>query len=123
MKTQLSIWKEFYADVFPGSWNLSVPFARSRRNSDTLIVVPKNLTISIVLGKCREHFHVNSCYSDINTAIAANARGSEVTYGIWVRAGEESIIKLRGKSASELKAMRVNGITLLERVVIELIAF
>ncbi len=88
---------------------------------DRLIVVPRGLTLNRVIGVCREQFENFYCdYSDLDQAVTHNDRTNATTYAIWVRERVEADEELKNLSANQLKEQGVPGVTLMERLLLEL---
>ena len=89
---------------------------------DRLLVIPKGLTNNQAYNLCAKQFRCR-CYKfyEENLDGVQNVRLPENDYAIWVRNGEFADRKYKKLSANQLKKNGIMGITLLERLVFELI--
>lgn len=80
------------------------------------INIPKGLTEEQVYEDCKELF---SCSNYIELKNITSVRTSKKAYFIKVKANIEADKNLKNLSANDLKEKGINGITLLERLVLE----
>jgi hypothetical protein len=113
-------WRNFYHQIF-GITLDDVVVPAKHLGFDRLIVVAKGLTPQQVYNKCTELF---KCWkytdSTLDEVVTQNDRTSDRTYAIWVRNTVEADKEHKNKSANALKQANHNGITLLERLLLEL---
>ena len=121
----LAEWYAFYTDVFGLDLQrefLDMKMPNYRPGFERSIVIPKGLTMDAVYAKCAQLFP-SWKYIDgsLDEAVPTNDRNSNNgSYAIWIRDRVEADEELKNKSANDLKAANVPGITLLERLVLEL---
>ena len=122
--TKAGEWQEFYQDVF--GWdtdfsNLQIP--PERDGFGWLIVVTKGLTINLVFDKLTERTKTWRYTNDLDKAVTENDREPNTDYCLWIRDRVEADEKNKNLSANQLKAKGIPGITLLERLILELFYF
>ncbi|MFA4871675.1 MAG: hypothetical protein WC610_01245 [Patescibacteria group bacterium] len=121
---QLASWKKFYQEYFGlelDPSNLKIP--EQQPGFDRLIVVAKSLTPNQVYDMCAKHFPCWRYVDDLDKAVSTNDRLATETYVIWVRDRAEADEENKGKSANTLASENHKGITLMERLVLELECF
>jgi len=84
------------------------------------IDIPKGLTLNQAIEDCKKLFPVWTYYDDLDKEVAVNDRTSEKAYTVWVKANIEADEENINLSADDLKEKGHRGITLLERLVLEL---
>lgn len=114
-------WQNFYQKYF----NLTVDFSGvkvppSNPGFDRVIYVAQGLTLNQVYQACEARFKCWSYYNDLNKAVSTNDRTPEKSYAIRIRDRQEADEELRNLSANQLKEKGISGITLLERLILEL---
>ena len=122
--TKAGEWQEFYQDVF--GWdtdfsNLQIP--PERDGFGWLIVVTKGLTINLVFDKLTERTKTWRYTNDLDKAVTENDREPNTDYCLWIRDRVEADEKNKNLSANQLKDRGHKGITLLERLLLELVYF
>jgi len=123
----LAAWERFYRDTF--SWHfmdlsrLVVP--PKPDGSYRLIVVVPGITIEQVLtAYAAKDIKVWRWTNDNLDAITDSDRSAAAgPYAIWVRDTQEAHLEHAGKSYDQLKTVGVPGMTLLERLILELVYF
>lgn len=115
-------WQDFCSRVFGLKVDLSeVKIPDKKPGFDRVIFVPKSLSAGQAIDACRKRFKVYSYMDDLDRDVPTNDRSPENgTYAIRVRDCREADEKLKSRSANDLKADNIPGITLLERLVLEL---
>jgi len=115
-------WEKFYLDVFGLQKDFSdVVVPPHRAGFDRLIVVMEGMTPNKVLRSCHDRFPTWSWTDDLDDeAVAKNDREPTRSYAVWVRDRVEADEELENFSAMELKERNVQGVTLLERLLLEL---
>lgn len=115
-------WQKFYKEVF----GLTVDFSSVKLADDPggfgwEVVVTKGLTLNQVWTKCRERFN---CYSylgdDLDQTVPKNDRQATENYAKRFRDRVEADEENKNLSANTLIKRKVQGITLLERLLLEL---
>ena len=118
----LADWQVFYRDEFGIALDTaSIRVPEHRKGFDRLIVVAQSL-IQQAYDKCAEHF---TCWkytsANLNEAVPINDRDpANGPYAVWVRDRVEADEEHKNYSANDLKQRGVSGITLLERLLLEL---
>ncbi len=90
---------------------------------DRLILVPKGLTLNKVVEFLRTKFEVYLYTEDLDQNVKRNDRTNTETYSIWVRDGVEADEELKNLSANQLTEKKISAVTLLERLLHELVYF
>ena len=126
---QFVIWAEIWRDFFEQDF-YSSPMAIPERKTgfDWSVVVP-NLSISQILGAIalRGLFKVKTDHVKLENldnfweAWEENPRPAHKPYLVWVRPRLESDYEFEGKSVYDLARLRVNGITLGARVMLQIL--
>ena len=118
-------WKQFYKDKLGKDVDfLNVRIPKKKVYFDQLIIVANDVTPNQIFDACRSQFKCYSLYSDLNKAITHNDRSAEAgSYAVWVRNLIESDERLKNFSADDLKKADIAGITLPERLLLELFYF
>ena len=116
-------WQKFYREQFDLKVNFAgLKISQQRPGFTRLIVVAQGVTIQQVYDKCKQLFGAWK-YADnsLDQAVPTNDRDTKNGhYAIWVRDRVEADEELKNKSASDLKQAGTPGITLLERLLLEL---
>ena len=122
---QKKAWKKLYKkhlDMAVDFSSITIP--KTKPGFDQLIIVAKGVTINQVVVACKSQFNYYALYSDLNKAIKHNDRSAEAgPYAIWVRNRVEADEELKNISADSLKKADIAGITLPERLLLELFYF
>ena len=122
-------WSDFYREIgvevdFAG---LRVP--EHRDGFDRLIVVAKGMTPERVYQKCLEHFRcwkytgdqsLDEFVFDFGGVEKKYRRSDHETHAVWVRDRDEADQELKRRSANDLAAAKIFGITLEARELYEL---
>ncbi len=121
-------WQGFYLAVF--GWNvdfseLPVSGPPTGFLNPFLLIIPQGMTAELAYNKCAELFPCEKDYhyedKSFDEAILTNSRDADKgTYAVWVRGSQEPEEIHLGKSAPQLLAERIAGITFLERLIFEL---
>ncbi len=120
-------WEKFYDDVFSieidlSPEQLSIPVKQP--GFDRLIVVAPGITAQRVFDKCVKLFPCWSYYDDLDKAVSHSDRvATNSPYAVWLRSRQEADKELEDKSAVMLQEEKIPGITLLERLLFELVYF
>jgi hypothetical protein len=81
--------------------------------------IPVGLTMNTVLAVMRAKFKVWVYREDLDASVTVNTRTSAQSYAIWVRDGVEPDEKYLGQSIRQADLDGKIGMTLLERMVLE----
>ena len=109
-----------YFDIELNFAGLNIPERRPGFN--WLVVISHEVTMQMVYDKCKQLFGAWK-YTEISLdqAVPTNDRYTKNGhYAIWVRDRVEADEELKNNSADDLKASNTPGITLLERLLLEL---
>jgi len=115
----LAEWVRFYHEVFgieADFTDLQIPEKRDGFN--WLIIMLAGLTPNKLFAKCQERFASWKHTDDLNTI--KSVRTADKTYAIWVRDRIEADEENKNKSTNDCKSEGINGITLEERLLLEL---
>lgn len=119
----LASWQRLYRDelgIEVDTANVRIP---ERPNYPAwLILVVQGITSNRVIEACRKHFGINLPEIEDHDAATKdrNDRESIQTYAVWVRATVAADEELANLSVVNCKARKIVGITLLERLLLEL---
>ena len=118
----LASWQEFYRDLF----GLEVDFAglsvpTQMKGFDRLIVVAQWMTPQRLYDKCTEFF---PCWKradkDLDKVVQSERTAKDGACAVWFRDAVEADEDLKNLSANDLKKKNIPGITLEERLLMEL---
>lgn len=85
-----------------------------------LIVIKKGITLNAVLDECKKRFTVSCYWDDLDKSITQNDRMSNQEYSILIKDTIEADKKYENMSANKIKGKDINGITLVERLLLEI---
>ncbi len=88
-----------------------------------LSVVLAGLAMNAAYTACAKRFTCWRCAGDLDRAIPTNDRMPAASYAVWVRDRIEADEEFANQSANDLAAKMHKGITLLERIILELAYF
>lgn len=114
-------WEKFYLDRF----GLVVDFSavvippKPVEGDWRLIFIPAGLTLNATVAAMRKLFKVWVYFEDLDASVTFNARTTVQSYAIWVRAGVEPDEKYLGQSTRQADPDGKIGMTLLERLVLD----
>lgn len=118
-------WRKFYQKYF--SLDVNVADVRIRdmpADGDwRLLIVAHGLTLNQVYDCMNKAFKCSRYSDDLDASVTKNARDTKETYAIWVRVGVEPDEKYLGKSANQADPDMKIGMTLLERMLLEIVYF
>ena len=122
----LERWQKFYREVFGFKSaflkrefkKLRVPAGRD--GFERLLVILKGLECNQVFDICAKRFTSSRWTDDLNSAIVENDREPTQIYAIWIRDRVEADEENKNLSADDLQSRNDPGLTLLERLVLEL---
>lgn len=84
------------------------------------IDVPEGMTLNKAIEMCKNKFRVWSFYDDFDKSITENDRDTKKAYSVWIKANVEADENLKNRSSQDLNKEGIKGITLLERLLLEL---
>src|SRR3989344_1185638 len=113
-----NFWKRMGAKA--DLWKVKIP--RKQKGFDRLIVVPHGMTPQKIYDLCASKFRCWKYTGDsLDKAIIHEDRtAKDGSYAIWVRERIEADEELKNRSANDLAAMKISGITFTERAIYEL---
>ncbi|MBN1325480.1 hypothetical protein JW977_00660 [Candidatus Falkowbacteria bacterium] len=113
------VWKRFYREVFGMVDDFSdIILPRKQKGFERLIIVRVNMMPDRLYSKCVERFASFKTIDDL--AAVKSTRETDKTYAIWVSDNEEADEENRDLSANECEGHNIIGITLEERLLLEL---
>lgn len=113
-------WEDFYREVFDFRVDLSaLRIPPKREGFNRLIVMAQGLTSNQISSKCSELFPTWR-YTENLDAITSDRDPKDGPYALWVRDRQEADEELKNLSANQLKERNIPGITLPERLILEL---
>jgi len=124
-KTEIVRWQKFYKKVFEESMDFSNTHIPERPGTGWwLIILAKGMTPEKLFKKCRENFGAWKWTDDnLDEIVISDRTAKDGHYAIWVKSNVEADEEFKNISANKLKAQGHNGITLEERLVLELFYF
>lgn len=124
-QTEIGRWQKFYEKVFGEDVDFSnVSIPKKPGENWWLIILAKGMTLEKLFQKCREKFGVWKWTEDnLDKIVISDRTSKDGHYAIWVRANIEADEEFKNLSANQLKKQSHKGITLEERLVLELFYF
>lgn len=122
VSTLLADWQDFYRDLFGLEMDLSGLLVPTQRAGfDRLIVVAPRMNPQRLYDKCAELF---PCWKytddDLDAIVQSDYTAESGPYAVWFRDRIEADEELKNLSAYQLKEEGIPGITLEERLLMEL---
>ena len=119
---QLASWVSLYAEMDITLDPSEVKIPSRKKGFNHLIVVAKGMTAQKAYGLCKQRFSAwKYTDNDLDTAVPTNDRTADnAPYAVWVRDRQEADEELKNKSADDLAEEGIKGITLTERLLLEL---
>jgi hypothetical protein len=115
-------WENFYRETFGIECdfsNLQIP--KKRKGFDRLIIVAQGMTPQKLFDKCKELF---LCWrwtdKNLDEMVNSERTSKNGAYAVWFRNRVEADEGLKNLSANDLEKRRIPGITLEERLLLEL---
>jgi hypothetical protein len=113
-------WERFYQEVFGISVDLeNLVLPEKCDGFNWLIVVLEGMDNNRLIDKCVDCLE-DCCYTGDDLNDIKSVRTTEKTYAIWVRDRIEADEENKNKSANDCEKEGLNGITLEERLLLEL---
>lgn len=115
-------WQKFYHEHFgveADFTEVEIP-PKPQSGSWRLIFLVQGITLNVTLAALRQKFKVWVNGEDLDGSVTVNTRKADKHYAVWVRTGEEPDAEYLGKSTREADSESKVGMTLLERLVLEL---
>lgn len=119
------VWRKFYQKYFQldlSVADISIP-DRPVEGEWRLIIVARGLTLNQVYDRMSKAFKCWKYADDLDASVTKNARDTKETYAIWVRVGVDPDEKYLGKSTNQADPDMKVGVTLMERMLLEIAFF
>lgn len=116
----LDEYRRFYKEIF--NRNANLPKAEGREGY-WMIAIDKGLTLNEAYAAGERNFKCWKYADNLDKSVTQNDRTSAQSYVVFVKATVEADVEFKNMSADQLKDKGINGITLLERIVLELFYF
>lgn len=114
-------WQKFYKDQFNWTMDFSrILIPEKPGEGWRLIIIAKGMTMNVAFARCKKLFKTYQYADDLNVAISTNIRTATDHYAVWVRDGIEPDHEHLGKSTRQADPDMKIGITVLERIILEL---
>ena len=120
--TEITDWQQFYHDLFGleiDLLGLSVP--AKKKGFDRLVIVVQGMTLQRLYDNCVK---LCPCWKwtddDLDKIVQSERTAKDGTYAVWFRDVVEADEELKNLSANDLKEKGIPGITLEERLLMEL---
>jgi len=115
-------WEKFYQEFFGLTVDLSaVKIPDVQADFSRLIIVMPGITLNAAMDACKKRFPTWQYYDDLDKSVTKNDRtAAGGAYAVWLRNRVEADEEHSNKSANELAGQNFKGITLLERIIMEL---
>ena len=119
VRAMLRDWQTLYRQEFGIEIDISkIRIPKRVPGFDRLIVVAPGLTPEKIFSVLKKRMDVWKYADDLDTV--KSDRKTDRAYAIWVRDRQEADEELRNKSANDFAKEQINGITLEERLLLEL---
>jgi hypothetical protein len=118
-------WRKFYQKHFSLESNFAELFIPEKPSvgSWRLLIIAQGLTLNQVYKSMSNAFKCWKYADDLDKSVNQNARNTTVAYALWVRDGVEPDDKYLGKSTRQADPDMKIGVTLLERMIHEIMHF
>lgn len=115
-------WEKFYQKVFNISVDLSqVRIPEPKEGFNWLVILIQGMTAQKLFNKCKELFRAWKWTDrNLDAIVKSDRNPAHGTYAVWFRDRVEADEELKDFSANDLKQRNIPGITLEERLVLEL---
>jgi hypothetical protein len=115
-------WKKFYKEVFDLDADFSgLQLPAQREVFNWLVILIQGMTAQKLFDKCKELFNAwKWTDKNLDEIIKSDRNPANGAYAVWFRARKEADEELKNLSANDLKQRNIPGITLEERLVLEL---
>lgn len=119
------VWRKFYQKYFQFDINVADMFIPENPTDGDwrLIVVAQGLTLNQVYKCMSETFKCGKYVDDLDASVTKNTRDTKEAYAVWVRVGAEPDEKYLDKSTNQADPNMKIGMTLMERMLLEIIYF
>ena len=114
-------WQKFYNEHFGLTVDFSnVGIPQRPRGNWRLLFIAQGMTMNTAFDRCKKLFAAWQYTDDLDAKITQNVRTSKESYAVWVLDEVEPDKAYRGKSTRQADPDMKIGITLLERIILEL---
>ena len=121
---QLADWQRFYQNSFHKTHDFShIIIPPKPKGNWRLLIIAKGLTINQAYNRCQELFQCYKYTDDLDAKVTKNTRIPTESYAIWVQDSIEPDKEYLNQSTNQADPNMTIGITLLERIILELIYF
>lgn len=117
---QLKSWAELYREEFNETHDFSGVTIPTREGFTRPIIVAKGMTPNRAYEACKKHFPCWRYADNLDTEVPTNDRTPTEHYAVCIHDRQEADEEFKNLSADDLAAQKMNGITLLERLLLEL---
>ncbi len=114
-------WEALYREEFgesPDFSGLTIP--EKKEGFTRLLIVAQGLTLNRAYDACAKKFPCRLYTDDLYKDVHTNDRTPTESYAVLIRDREEADEELKNLSADDLTEKHITGITLLERILLEL---
>lgn len=118
-------WRKFYQKHFSLDLNFAdvvIP-KKPIEGAWRLLIIAQGLTLNQVYGAMSKAFQCWRYKDDLDANVTKNIRDTKIAYAIWVRDGVEPDENYLGKSTNQADPNMTIGVTLLERMIYEIVYF
>lgn len=118
-------WRKFYQKYFSLDLNFTdmvIP-EKPTVGDWKLLIIAQDLTLNQIYKSMSGMFKCWKYADDLDASVTKNARDTRTAYAVWVRDGIEPDAQYLGKSANQADPTMAIGMTLLERMILEMIYF
>lgn len=118
-------WRKFYQKHFSLELNFADIVIPKRPSVDTwrLLIIAQGLTLSQVYKSMSAAFKCWKYADDLDKVVIKNARDTKHAYAIWVHDRVEPDVQYLGHSTKKIDPDMTIGVTLLERMIHEIVYF
>jgi len=115
-------WEKFYQKVFSVSIDLSqVRIPEPKEGFNWLVILIQGMTAQKLFDKCKEMFRAwKWTDKNLDDVVKSDRNPANAPYAVWFRDRVEADEELKNLSANDLKQRNIPGITLEERLLLEL---
>ncbi len=118
----LEQWRKFYQKHFSLELNFADLVIPERPSVDTwkLLIIAQGLTLNQVYKSMSSAFKCWKYADDLDASVTKNARDTKSAYAIWVHDRVEPDVEYLGHSTKKIDPDMTIGMTLLERMIMEI---
>jgi hypothetical protein len=118
-------WRKFYQKYFSLELNFTDIAIPERPSIDTwsLVIIAQGLTLNQVYKSMSSAFKCWKYADDLDASVTKNTRDTKSAYAIWVHDRVEPDVQYLGHSTKQIDPDMTIGVTLLERMIMEIAYF